>query len=171
MRKSLCTWVSTGSLEALKMVGFGRTILAAVLATALISSTVAAQSGSTSLIHTVTVTVPPRVKVQVGSFSPATRAVRLGNLDSSTQGLSVRVNASQAWTLSVAAGPDVATSSIRWSRDASTGYAGLTSSEVTIASGALSSQPSAANVFFRDATRGSTPDSNATSVVLTVSAP
>jgi hypothetical protein len=152
------------------MVGFGRTILAAVFATALSSSSVAAQSGSTSLIHTVTVTVPPRVKVQVGSFSPATRAVRVGNVDSSTQGLSVSVNASQPWTLSVAAGSDVAPSSIRWSRDASTGYAGLTSSEVTIASGVLSNQPRAANVFFRDATRGSTSDSSA-SVVLTVSAP
>jgi hypothetical protein len=158
-------------LEALKMVGLGRTILAAAFATALISSSVAAQIGSTSLVHTVTVTVPPRVKVQVGSFSPVAAAVRVGNLDSSTQGLSVRVNASQAWTLSVAAGSDVAASSIRWSRDASTGYAGLTSSEVTIASGVLSNQSRAANVFFRDTTHGSTPDSSAASVVLTVSAP
>jgi hypothetical protein len=153
------------------MVGVGRTILAAAFATALISSSVVAQSGSASLIHTVTVTVPPRVKVQVGSFSPSAPAVRVGNLDSSTQGLSVSVNATQAWTLSVAAASDAAPSSIRWSRDASTGYAGLTSSEVTIASGVLSNQPKAANVFFRDGTRASTTDSSTTSVVLTVSAP
>ena len=152
------------------MVGFGRTILAAAFATALTSSTVAAPNASVSVVHTVTVTVPPRVKVQVGSFSPAAPTVRIGNLDSSTQGLSVSVNATQAWTLSVAAASDAAPSSIRWSRDASTGYAGL-SSEVTIASGVLSNQPKAANVFFRDATRGSTIDSISTSVVLTVSAP
>jgi hypothetical protein len=153
------------------MVGVGRTILAAAFATALISSPAVAQNGSFSLIHTVTVTVPPRVKVQVGSFSPTAPAVRVGNLDSSTQGLSVSVNATQAWTLSVAAASDAAPSSIRWSRDASTGYAGLTSSEVTIASGVLSNQPKAASVFFRDATRGSKTDSSSTSVVLTVSAP
>lgn len=153
------------------MVRVGRTILAAAFATALISSPVVAQNGSVSLVHTVTVTVPPRVKVQVGSFSPAARAVRIGNVDSSTQGLSVSVNATQAWTLSVAAGSNAAPSSVRWSRDASTGYAGLTSSEVTIASGVLSNQPKAANVFFRDANRGSTMDSSSTSVVLTVSAP
>ena len=152
------------------MVGVGRTIFAAAFATTLISSPVVAQNASVSLVHTVTVTVPPRVKVQVGSFSPAAPAVRVGNLDSSTQGLLVSVTASQAWTLSVAAASDAAPSSIRWSRDASTGYAGLTSSEVTIASGVLSNQPKAANVFFRDATRGSI-DSSSTSVVLTVSAP
>lgn len=153
------------------MVGVGRTILAAAFATALIASTVSAQNGSTRLTHTVTVTVPPRVKVQVGSLSAAAPAVRVGNPDSSTQGLSVSVNATQAWTLSVAAASDAAPSSIRWSRDASTGYAGLTSSEVTIASGVLSNQPRAAKLFFRDGTRGWTTDSNATSVVLTVSAP
>ena len=153
------------------MVGVGRTILAAAFATALTSSSVIAQNASSSLIHTVTVTVPPRVKVQVGSFSPASPAVRVGNLDSSTQGLSVSVNASQAWTLSVAAASDAAPSSLRWSRDASSGYAGLTSSEVTIASGVLSNHPKAANIFFRDAARGSTTDSSTTSIVLTVSAP
>ena len=152
------------------MVGVGRTILAAAFAIALTSSTVAAQNGSVSVVHTVTVTVPPRVKVQVGSFSQAAPAVRVGNLDSSTQGLSVSVNATQAWTLSVASASDAALSSIRWSRDASTGYAGLTSSEVTIASGVLSSQRKSANVFFRNA-RGSTIDSSSTPVVLTVSAP
>lgn len=153
------------------MVGVGRTILAAAFATALIASTVSAQNGSTRLIHTVTVTVPPRVKVQVGSLSAAAPAVRVGNPDSSTQGFSVSVNATQAWTLSVAAASDAAPSSIRWSRDASTGYAGLTSSEVTIASGVLSNQPRAAKLFFRDGTRAWTTDSNTTSVVLTVSAP
>jgi hypothetical protein len=153
------------------MVRAGRTILAAAFATALISSPVVAQTGSVSLVHTVTVTVPPRVEVQVGSFSAATTSVKVGNPKSSTQGLSVSVNASQAWTLSVSAAPGRAPSSIRWSRDASTGYAGLTSSEVTIASGVLSNQPRTANVFFRDAIHGSTIDSSSTSVVLTVSAP
>ena len=146
------------------MVGLGRTFLTAAIAAALVSSPVVAQSGSSSLNHTVTVTVPTRVKVQVGSFSPAAPAVRVDNLTSSTQGLSVTVNASQAWTLSIAAVSDVSASSIRWSSDASTGYAGLTSSEVTIASGALSSQPRAANVFFRDVAHVSKADTS-TSVV------
>jgi hypothetical protein len=151
------------------MVGVGRTILAAAFATALTSSPVAAQNGSVSLVHTVTVTVPTRVKVQVGSLSPA-QTMRVEKLDSSTQGLAVSVNATQAWTLSVAAASDATPSSIRWSRDASTGYAGLTSSEVTIASGVLSNQPRSANVFFRDATGSSTIDSSSKSIVLTVAA-
>jgi hypothetical protein len=151
------------------MVGVGRTILAAAFATALIPSAVVAQNGSVSLIHTVTVTVPPRVKVQVGSFSPAAQTVSVKSTDSSTQGLSVSVNATQAWTLSVAAASDAAPSSIRWSRDASTGYAGLNSSEVTIASGVLSNQSNTSDVFFRNASSDSTTDSR-TTVVLTVSA-
>jgi len=153
------------------MVGFGRTVLAAAFATALIARPATAQPGSSSVVHTVTVTVPPRVKVQVGRFSPAAPAVRVGNLDSSTQGLSVSVNANRAWTLSIAsASSNLAPARIRWSRDASVGYTGLTSSDVTIASGVLSTQPRAANVFFRDATGDSKPDSN-TTVLLTVSAP
>jgi hypothetical protein len=152
------------------MVRAGQTILAAVFATALISSPVVAQIGSVSLVHTVTVTVPPRVKVQVGSFSAATTSVKVGIPNSSTHGLSVSVNASQAWTLSVSAAPGRAPSSIRWSRDASTGYAGLTSSDVTIASGMLSNQSNTSDLFFRDISSGSDDDSSATSVVLTVSA-
>jgi hypothetical protein len=151
------------------MVGLGRTLLAAVFAAALIARPATSQVGSSSVVHTVTVTVPPRVKVQLGSFSPEAPAVRVGNLDSSTHGLSVTVNASQAWTLSIAAA-DSRPSSVRWSRDASLGYAGLTSSQVTIASGVLSNQPKAANVFFRDAAHSSMSDS-ATAVLLTVSAP
>jgi hypothetical protein len=151
------------------MVGVGRTIIAAVFATALVSNPAAAQNGSASLTHTVSVTVPPRVKVQIGSFSPSAPTVRVGNLDSSTQGLSVNVRASQAWTLSIASSADA--SAIRWSRDASTGYTGLTSSEVTIASGVLSNQSEASNVFFRDAASGAKIDSSAKSVVLTVTAP
>jgi hypothetical protein len=152
------------------MVRAGHTILAAAFAAALISSPVVAQNGSVSLVHTVTVTVPPRVQVQVGSFSAATTSVKVGNLNSSTQGLSVSVKASQAWTLSISAAPDRALSSIRWSRNGSTGYAGLTSSEVTIASGVLSNQPNTSEVFFRDNSSGSKGDSSATSIVLTVSA-
>jgi hypothetical protein len=153
------------------MVGVGRTIIAALFATALVSSSAAAQNATVSLTHTVTVTVPPRVKVQIGSFSSSAPAVRLGNVDSSTQGLSVNVNASQAWTLSIASSADAAASPIRWSRDASTGYTGLTSSEVTIASGVLSNQPEASNLFFRNAASGAKRDSSARSVVLTVTAP
>jgi hypothetical protein len=151
------------------MVGLGRTLFAAVFATALIARSATAQVGSSSVVHTVSVTVPPRVKVQLGSFAPEAPAVKVGNLNSSTQGLSVSVNATQAWTLSIASA-DSAQSSIRWSRDASLGYTGLTSSQVTIASGVLSNQPKAANVFFRAAASDYKSDS-ATTVLLTVSAP
>jgi hypothetical protein len=152
------------------MVRAGHTILAAAFAAALISSPVVAQNGSVSLVHTVTVTVPPRVQVQVGAFSAATTSVKVGNLNSSTQGLSVSVKASQAWTLSISAAPDRALSSIRWSRDASSGYVGLTPSDVTIASGVLSNQSHTSDVFFREINSSSNGDSSATPVVLTVAA-
>ncbi|MEO8910921.1 MAG: hypothetical protein ABI408_11925 [Gemmatimonadaceae bacterium] len=153
-------------------------IFAAAVAIALMSRPASAQYGSSSLVHTVTVAVPPRVKVQVGSFSPAAPAVRVGSLDASTQGLSLSVNATQAWTLSIAAAPTSsgAVSRIQWSRDASVGYSKLSSSEVTIASGALSARPKAASVYFHNAASGpktdaSKTDASRTALVLTVSAP
>jgi sulfur carrier protein ThiS len=93
-------------LEALKMVGLRRSLLAAAIGTAMISRPAAAQhASSSSLTHTVSVTVPPRVKVQVGAFATtAAAAVKVGNISASTQGLSLSVSATQAWVLSIGSG-------------------------------------------------------------------
>ena len=73
------------------MVKLRRSLLAIVVGSAMISRAALAQHGSSSsLLHTVSVTVPPRVKVQVAALSPTSAsAVSAGSASSSTQGLSL----------------------------------------------------------------------------------
>ena len=90
---SSCT---LGRSEALKMATIRQTTAAVAFALALVSrASVAQQGASVSLTHTVTVSVPPRVKVQV---SPAQT-----QLQSATgrTGLAVTVNATRGWVLVV----------------------------------------------------------------------
>ena len=61
----------------------------------------AAQHGaSVSLTHTVIVTVPPRVKVQVGNAQVVPNALRVSG-QASANGLSLSIAATQPWTLSI----------------------------------------------------------------------
>ena len=78
------------------MAGFRYTIAAAALAFALVSRASAAQQASVSLTHTVVVTVPPRVKVQVAPTVSQSQQVESGRT-----GLAVNVNATRGWALVV----------------------------------------------------------------------
>jgi hypothetical protein len=159
------------------MVRLRRSLLAIVVGSALISRVAVAQRvASSSLTHTVTVTVPPRVKVQVAAFSPTSvSAVRAGSVSPSTQGLSLNVSATQAWVLSIGANPSsVPNANVRWSLEPGAGFSKLTSAQTRIASGTLAVDPRSAMVFFRnvvDTASGNHGDNNGAPVVLTISAP
>jgi len=124
---------------------------------------------SASLTHTVFVTVPARVKVQVASLSastPASIKVSAGELN--TVGLGLTVNATQAWVLSIGSASDVTTrkAGMQWSRDGSQ-FSAVTTNHATVATGVNSFDAKAANVFLRntDGSRDGEP------VMLTVAAP
>jgi hypothetical protein len=139
-----------------------------VLGSALFARTVAAQGSSVSLTHVVSVTVPPRVKVQVSSVAPAApTATRISSAQTPTDGLALSISATQSWTLSISSAGK--TSDLQWSHDRSSGFAKIGGSDAMVASGTLSQVPSAANVFFRNATESvrSAPEGSDT-VTLTV---
>jgi hypothetical protein len=151
-------------------------IITAAFAFAILAQSAVGQS-SASLTHTVSVTVPPRVKVQVGAIAlSATPMTGSAALKESTQGIALSVNATRAWVLSIASAQASRShaASIRWSRDANSGFASLATGDITIASGALSAQPKSADVFFRGmdaAAERNGADARQAPVVLTVAAP
>lgn len=102
-----------------------RGILAAfAIGSAIISLPAGAQSGSSaSLTHTVSVTVPPRVKVQVANLSVPTLGVVKNASETKTDGLTLTINASRAWVLTAGSAPDAAASksSLKWSSDSRSG--------------------------------------------------
>ena len=125
---------------------------------------------SASLTHTVFVTVPARVKVQVTSLSastPASIKVSAGELN--TVGLGLTVNATQAWVLSIGSASDVTThkAGMQWSRDGRSQFSAVTTNHATVATGVNSFDAKAANVFLHntDGSRDGEP------VMLTVAAP
>jgi hypothetical protein len=142
-------------------------LTALALGSAIVSRpAVAQQRSSVSLTHTVTVTVPPRVKVQVQS-APQISSTQ------SIDGFALSVNATQPWTLSL--GSAAQSSKIQWSLDQTSGFAILTARNTTVASGALSQTPTTATVFFRNgtkvATSGGEDSDGPNAVMLTVVAP
>jgi hypothetical protein len=159
------------------MVRIHRTLKALATAIAIVAQPVAAQS-SASLTHVVSVTVPPRVKVQVAPVAMmSSAAVGTSTPSISTQAISLSVNATRAWVLSVGAGTNAASrrAPIRWSRGGTSGYTTLSAEDVTIASGTLSAQPNSAQLFFRN-TEGSkkmtnVADAAEAQIVITVTAP
>lgn len=141
--------------KALSMVRFGYVWAAIVIGGAMISRPAAAQQGgaSRSLTHVVSVTIPPRVKVEMSRIA-APSAPAAGQLtpgEAATGGLALTVRATQGWALSVKSAAGV---------------------ENTVARADSGSAASAATVFFRGAPgsskRSQYPDSP---VILTVSAP
>ena len=138
----------------------------------MISRAASAQHGSSvSLTHTVTVTVPPRVKVQVTSAAPTVQTAGLvASSQTMMDRLALSVSATQPWTLSIASA--AGKSSLQWSHDRSAPFTAVGTRGATVASGELSQIPTATNVFFRNALsieshdRGNSDDSD--SVMLTV---
>ncbi|HXL85642.1 MAG TPA: hypothetical protein VN927_00430 [Gemmatimonadaceae bacterium] len=137
------------------MVRLRRSLLAIVIGSAMISRVAVAQRGaSSSLTHTVSVTVPPRVKVQVAAFAPTpTSALRVGSVMPSTAGLALSVSATRAWVLSIGSGSSAArNTTARW----------------------ISGDQGTATVFFQnvfDASSADQRDHSGPPVVLTISAP
>ena len=78
------------------MARFLDTIAAALIALAMVSSVSAAQSASVSLTHTVVVTVPPRVRVQLAPTM--NQSAQVGSVQT---GLAVNVCATRGWALVV----------------------------------------------------------------------
>jgi hypothetical protein len=156
------------------MVGLTRTLMAVALGMTMISRPAKAQQASSSLVHTVTVTVPPRVRVQVAALSVTPSIVAVGAAKESTRGVALTVNATRTWILSIGSARTSTTrnSNVRWSLDAASAFAQL-SSDVIIASGSLSNRPAAAGVYLRNGAKesASQPDGNTAPVVFTISAP
>jgi len=142
-------------------------LVAVMLASALVSRAAVSQNGaSVSLTHTVTVTVPPRVKVQVGS-AHAPSAVRVSG-QAAPNGLALSINATQPWTLSIGA---AGKNQLQWSRDGVSGFSAVSNRDTVIAAGTVSQIPTSASIFVRpaaSATRTSDDWSDTGVVVLTI---
>ncbi len=138
------------------MAGLRGILAGLVIGSAIIALPANAQSfASSSLTHTVVVTVPSRVKVQVASRAPSTPAsIKVSAGELNTVGLSLTVNATQAWVLSIGSASDVTTqkTGVEWSRDGRSQFSALTTNQVPVATGVNSFDAKAANVFFRTAT-------------------
>jgi cell division septation protein DedD len=147
--------------------------MAVALGMTMISLPATAQQNS-SLVHTVSVTVPPRVKVQVASLSVTPPPVSVGLAKEPTEGVALTVNATRTWILSIGSArtSTIDSSTVLWSLDSGSAFARL-SSDVIVASGRLSNQPAAAGVYLRNAPKESASriDGNMPSVVFTISAP
>ena len=153
------------------MVTTHRMLAVLALGSALVARPALGQLGSSvSLTHTVSVTVPPRVKVQIGNVVPSSQ-IGASVVAGPSDGLPVSVSATQSWTLSI--GSVNGSSRVQWSTERSGGFSSVIRSGATIASGDISPVPAAATVFFRNAARESADRSeNANdSVILTVVAP
>jgi hypothetical protein len=151
------------------MVAFRSVLATLFLSTALVSRPLVAQMGSATGVHTVSVTIPPRVKVQVSSFAASTIATSsiIGNKQAG--GVTVSVTATRPWILSIGASPN--SRSVKWSRNQNTGYAALSPSQATVASGAHGTTSSDATLYLRaDAAADRADTADDTPVVLTMAA-
>ena len=152
-----------------------RNIMAAVaISSAVISLPASGQVGaSASLTHTVSVSVPARLKVQVANLAFSNPvAANVSSVQTKTDGLSITVNATQAWVLSIgaASGAVAPKSRVQWSTEGSSGYTAVTAKDVAVASGA-SYDAKASSVFFRSAGGSRQSAADTETIVLSVSAP
>ena len=148
-------------------------LVALALGSAMISRTADAQNASAGLNHLLTVTVPPRVRVQMGTVAPVVQTgTYIARGQASSKGLALTVSATQAWSLSVGS---VGKSNVQWSLDSRSGFAGVTRRTARFASGKLSLVPAAATLFFRDTTAATShsrdqAESESEAIVLTMAA-
>ena len=153
------------------MVGLRSILAGLAIGSAIMALPANAQSpASTSLIHTVVVTVPPRVKVRVASLAvSAPSSIRVSSAQPNTAGLALTIKATQAWVLSIGSESGAATrkSGLQWSRDGLSQFSAVTTGDIPVASGVSSSDSKAANLVFRNANG----NSDGESVLLTISAP
>jgi hypothetical protein len=159
------------------LIGLRGIVAGLVAGSAIISLPVVAQSrASSSLTHVVTVTVPPRVKVQVANLALSSPVpVSVSSVKANPAGLSVTVSATQAWVLAIgsASGASARKSHLQWSTDGISGFSTLTTANVAVASGVTAYDAKAASLFFRGAASGHAVAGagDGEAVMLTVSAP
>ena len=147
------------------------TLAALALGAAIIATPARAQNGSSvSLTHTVTVTVPPRVRVQLAQPTRLVQsATRISSPRTPTDGIALTISATQAWMLSI--GSVIGASRSRWSLASNSGFAAVTSGSATVVTGVLSATPTSAIVFFRNAASADSDSATGSdSVVLTMAA-
>ena len=128
------------------MVGFRSVPVTLVLATALVSRPLGAQNGYATAVHTVSVTVPPRVKTQVSSFSVSTLSSQPITAGKPVRGVAVRVTATQPWILSIGAAKKSAPT-VKWSRTQHTGYSSISVNQAKVAAAARGTTTTDATLF------------------------
>lgn len=147
------------------MAGYRSMLATLAVITALSVQPLIAQSGTATSIHTVSVTIPPRVKVEIAP-SPALAAST--PTIKKTSNLAVTVTATRAWTLSVQ-GKKQRT---RMQRSPATRgrYDSLPGSGAVVASGARATNSSDATVYL--SADGINPDDNGADapVLITIAA-
>lgn len=159
------------------MVRFDGCLIAVLVGAAALAQPAAAQSrnGSSSLTHVVSVTIGPRVKVQVSPLSMVPRnvptAVRVAASQSASNGLALTVHANQAWVLAIKSPNADASrrSKLLWSNSAAGQFTAISAADSLLASGTGSSAPVDTTVVFRGTATSSSTAGQA--VVLTISAP
>jgi hypothetical protein len=152
------------------MAGIRGLVVGLVLSSVMISVPARAQIGSSvSLTHTVSVTVPPRVKVQVANLAfAATIPARVSSSQVNVGGLALTINASQAWVLAIGSSSSAQKSNLQWSTNGSSGFSTINSTGAAVASSVAGYESKAANLYFRDvASSGPSADP----IVLTITAP
>jgi hypothetical protein len=156
--------------------------LAMLVGSAMLSRPAAAQHGnvSKSLMHVVSVTIAPRVKVELSPVSymsshSAPAAVKLTSNQGAAEGLALSVHATQSWVLSMksrASAPITRVSKLRWSSSPHGELTPITSADTVLVAGKPSASPADTAVFFSTAQHlGAPASSDEAAVVLTVSAP
>ncbi|MDP9205639.1 MAG: hypothetical protein M3P12_09325 [Gemmatimonadota bacterium] len=139
----------------------------------------AQQGASVSLTHTVSVTVPPRVKVQVASLAMSAAPVpaNVSSRHVNPGGLSLSINASQAWVLAIGSGSSSSAlkSRLQWSTNETSDFTKMTAAGVAVASGTTGYEAKAATVFFRTGSSASKSTvaggADAEPIILTITAP
>ena len=155
------------------MAGIRGLVVGLALGTAIISVPARAQLGaSVSLTHTVYVTVPPRVKVQVANLAfSAPVPSRVSSSRMNVGGLSLTINATQAWVLAIGSGSRSAQKSrLEWSTDESSAYSPVTGTSAAVASGVMAHQAKDATLYVRNS-GSQTLVGGEEPVVLTITAP
>ncbi|MFL5554500.1 MAG: hypothetical protein ACJ78D_01790 [Gemmatimonadaceae bacterium] len=149
---------------------------ALVIGSAIIAQPASAQHGSSvSLTHTLTVTVPPRVKVQLAPVAPIRQsAMTVSSSQPSTNGIALSISATRGWTLSI--GSAGGKGKHEWSLESGSGFAPVTTHNTTVVNGVLSQTPVDATVFLRKAASAASADrinsaSGSDAVLLTIVAP
>ncbi len=156
------------------MAGLRGLVVALTLGSTILSVPARAQlAASASLTHTVSVTVPSRVNVQVASLAfSAPVPARVASSQVNVGGLSLTINASQAWVLAIGSvsSSTAQQSHLQWSTDGNSGFSTVTQTGATVASSVTGYESKAANLFFRSGAP-SAAGGPAEPIVLTITAP